>query len=313
MEFFESFFSAIRDRLKKPFFGAFILSFVVYNWRVFYYLVFADGKVGDRIKYVDDNYLKSESFFWCPVLFALGYMLTQAYLHWGIDSATSFGESKRKFILQERRIEELNNQVARAKIEREVQDARSGNLTLAELNIRNENLTREIEILTKKYNLESEQKNAISEELNLKLQENIELSGNMKNTLLDYDNVRSELVKVTEEKIRLLASIAENKKEIEHLTRENKILVEKMPNTEESALLWDRLKKMYLDAAFVQAYRSIKKLENDIGRYAPLKFDQLSAMGVLVVNRDKVLESQYASTEKGEKLWNYYLLEKAED
>jgi hypothetical protein len=309
MEFFESFFSAIRDRLKKPFFGAFILSFIAYNWRAFYYLIFAEGKVGDRIAFVDTNYLNDNCFLLCPILFALGYMLTQAYLHWGIDRATSFAESKRKFILQERRIEELNNQVARAKIEKEVQDARSGNLTLAELNIRNENLTKEIEILTKKYNLESEQKNAISEELNLKVQENIVLSDNIKNTVLSYDNVRGELVALNNENSRLEKALENAKVEIENLTIEKNILHTKMPRKEESEDLWKKMVERNLNGAFIQTYRSIKSLGSSWSDFDPIQFEQLSAMGLLKVERDKFFEIKFLPTDLGEKLWSYYLLE----
>mgnify|MGYP001796367972 CR=1 FL=1 len=53
-----SFFEASRERLKNPAIGTFALAWITINWRFVSILFFSDSSLENRIKLIEESYLK---------------------------------------------------------------------------------------------------------------------------------------------------------------------------------------------------------------------------------------------------------------
>jgi hypothetical protein len=71
-DLFKQLFDAASERIRSPFFGSILISFIGFNWRELFYLLFADKPVRARILYFDAN-TDVWSLFVYPV--ALGILL----------------------------------------------------------------------------------------------------------------------------------------------------------------------------------------------------------------------------------------------
>ena len=54
-EYFKQFFDAWSDRIRSPFFGSIAIAFIAVNWKVLFYVFFADRPVRARILYFEAN------------------------------------------------------------------------------------------------------------------------------------------------------------------------------------------------------------------------------------------------------------------
>jgi len=64
------FTNSVNDRLKSPLFGAFILSWIGWNWRIFYITFFIDNNQIPitKIEFIDQNYLDLWHILWYPII-----------------------------------------------------------------------------------------------------------------------------------------------------------------------------------------------------------------------------------------------------
>jgi hypothetical protein len=58
----------VYERISSPFSGAFILSWIVWNWKLLYYLLFSSEKVVERIDYVQSNFINIRTTLLFPLL-----------------------------------------------------------------------------------------------------------------------------------------------------------------------------------------------------------------------------------------------------
>jgi hypothetical protein len=56
-DFRKSIQSVLYERIRSPFSGAFFFSWIVWNWKLVYYLIFSAGSTATRIEYVQANYI----------------------------------------------------------------------------------------------------------------------------------------------------------------------------------------------------------------------------------------------------------------
>jgi len=56
-DFRKSIQSVLYERVRSPFSGAFFFSWIVWNWKLIFYLIFSNVLINDRIKFVDENYI----------------------------------------------------------------------------------------------------------------------------------------------------------------------------------------------------------------------------------------------------------------
>jgi hypothetical protein len=69
--------SHLEDRLKSPFGGAFVISWIAINWKPVLVLMASDARIEDRISIVSATYFSSAwNYLWWPLLCAVGGVLS---------------------------------------------------------------------------------------------------------------------------------------------------------------------------------------------------------------------------------------------
>lgn len=87
-EFRKSIQSVLYERISSPFSGAFFFSWCVWNWKLLYYLLFADEIVIDRITFVETHYINIKNGLLYPFLSTIfliiifPFIATGAYWVW---------------------------------------------------------------------------------------------------------------------------------------------------------------------------------------------------------------------------------------
>ncbi|KQO20940.1 hypothetical protein ASF10_15275 [Flavobacterium sp. Leaf82] len=70
----KDFIDSTKERLKTPISGAFLWSFIVYNWRPIFLLIFSDTSIENKIVVINYEYCSFWAIFW-PLVIATFYTL----------------------------------------------------------------------------------------------------------------------------------------------------------------------------------------------------------------------------------------------
>ncbi|KVV16362.1 hypothetical protein [Flavobacterium sp. TAB 87] len=84
----KEFFNSTKERLKTPISGAFLCSFVIYNWRPVLLLLFSNASIEDKIVIINHEYCSFWAIFF-PALIALLYSLLIPKIMLSIDNDLS--------------------------------------------------------------------------------------------------------------------------------------------------------------------------------------------------------------------------------
>lgn len=89
-----SFKAILYDRIVSPLSGAFIVSWLVFNWKIIVLLILGETPILDRIKFIEDNYLSEKSLLISPILSTLFLIIVYPWLsniaYWIWQKALSF-------------------------------------------------------------------------------------------------------------------------------------------------------------------------------------------------------------------------------
>lgn len=121
-----------KERFKTPISGAFIWSFLIYNWRPVTVLLFSKISVEDRIYIIDQEYCKPEAILW-PIGFAIFYTVILPFIMWAIDWPVVYGKKIRLSKVYEAKKNELAEKIKIAATVFDLKDAESGNKEKQEL------------------------------------------------------------------------------------------------------------------------------------------------------------------------------------
>lgn len=159
----KEFFESTKERLKTPISGAFMYSFVIYNWRPILLLVFSDASIEDKIIIINHEYCNFWAIF-IPIVIATFYTLLIPKIMLQIDN--DLAETKKRRI---NNIYDVNRHRNKEKIklateEVELNDIVSGNKSTQEL-------LAKITTLEEANNQRSIADKNIIDDLNLKLQQ----------------------------------------------------------------------------------------------------------------------------------------------
>jgi len=93
---FEDFFKALKERANNPIAGAFGISFVFINWRIFSHLFLSDASIDERLRAIErlsDGWLIL--YVWgCPIVFALAYVIGMPWVSMKIEEYRQRGTDK---------------------------------------------------------------------------------------------------------------------------------------------------------------------------------------------------------------------------
>lgn len=144
-ELLNTFLDTTKERIKNPFIGAFIFSFVAFNWKPIFVILFASQTIQKKIKIVESEYTGLLYNLWLPILFALFYVLILPYIMWLFDRIASKAVVGRKENVVEQQLFDLRSKQRLAEQESRLEDIRASFRETADLNKKIDVLSTQIE------------------------------------------------------------------------------------------------------------------------------------------------------------------------
>ncbi|AGC78397.1 hypothetical protein LX97_02727 [Nonlabens dokdonensis] len=153
------------DRLKNPFIGSFLISWIVFNWKTISYFIFSNDIIKEKIIFIDENYVSWWSNLIIPLLVATFYLVALPFLMYGFDFSTKWSNTKRKDLLNELQIADYGRKIKVAQKDFDLEQERSGKLSTKSLNDKIEVLRNEIEVKDNSINALSEDVNKYADRI----------------------------------------------------------------------------------------------------------------------------------------------------
>ncbi|TKD54390.1 hypothetical protein [Flavobacterium sp. ASW18X] len=144
-ELLNTFLDTTKERIKNPFIGAFIFSFVAFNWKPIFVILFASQTIQEKIEIVESEYTGLLYNLWLPILFALFYVLILPYIMWLFDRIASKAVVGRKENVLEQQLFDLRSKQRLAEQESRLEDIRASFRETADLNKKIDILSTQIE------------------------------------------------------------------------------------------------------------------------------------------------------------------------
>lgn len=150
INFFKSFFKSAEDRVNNPVIMAFIISWVVLNWKPVLFLIFSSQNIEGKIAHIGETYKYTNFSLFLPIGIALFYVVCLPYINLGIEYILKYGISKGNTLIKDKAIEKLTNdgEIEYKKIE--VEETKKKALEGEDYNEKIKLLNEEVQSLTDK-------------------------------------------------------------------------------------------------------------------------------------------------------------------
>jgi len=183
MNLLKTLFEESKNRVKNPIIGTFILSWIVLNWKAISVFFLSDIEIISRVKYIDENYLDTETSLVIPLILTFIYIVVLPYLilifNWLLKKANQ--KRKENHIIEKLEEYESKHKIAREEVK--LQEIKTDFKEKKELNLK-------IKTLQAKLDSKDEQIGELSDLLELSKINGIEskVSSEEENNLnMDYD------------------------------------------------------------------------------------------------------------------------------
>ena len=216
-ELLQTFFKTTEDRLKNPFIGAFITSWLVFNWKSILFLTLSSKTIEGKILYVDENMSNRWSAIVFPLLSAIFYTLILPYINLGIDEAVKFSKLKRENDLLDQKKKNIVNEKMIAIEEINLEEAKTEYRGRHKQN----NLLEELQSKIAKYEQDIENSRLIH------TQRIDELNGEIQSNQEAFDKRYNDILKENQE---ILMSDLDRRKVISSLENDNQKLQKNVEN-----------------------------------------------------------------------------------
>lgn len=157
-ELINTLFDSSKERIKNPFIGAFVFSWIAFNWKAVFILLFSSLSVLERIDEITQNYSSIAFTLWLPLGFAIIYVGILPYIMWLFDWISKRSWRGRKQNLVEQQIFEIRSKQRIAEEESALENIRASYRDKADLN-------KKIEVLTTQLNERDETNEMLEKEL----------------------------------------------------------------------------------------------------------------------------------------------------
>ncbi|MCJ8498647.1 hypothetical protein MVI27_10280 [Chryseobacterium salipaludis] len=133
-EIFTTIFKTSEERIKNPFIGTFILSFIAINWKPIMILFFYNKLIEQKIDFISENYSNEWNLLYFPLIIALFYSLLLPYIMWLFDTTTFQALKGRNTNLYNSKIIDIEGKKRIAEQEIELEDIKANYKEKADLN-----------------------------------------------------------------------------------------------------------------------------------------------------------------------------------
>lgn len=128
-------FGAVQERVKNRLVGAYVISFIVYNWWPISIFLFSDKIIEDKVTFINSIYNKPRAFVW-PLIISSLYIVLLPYLNALFDLIVTKANFLRIKNRSDVKLESLKQSVQIAKKEREVAEERAGTNEIESLRVK---------------------------------------------------------------------------------------------------------------------------------------------------------------------------------
>lgn len=96
IKLFNTISSTAEERIKNPFTGTFIASWIVFNWKPLVFFVFSKDDIVTKISFIVDNYSDHWNLLWYPLFSCLFFLFIVPYINLTNDFFTKKSKEKRE-------------------------------------------------------------------------------------------------------------------------------------------------------------------------------------------------------------------------
>jgi len=123
MEIISELNNAIKERIKSPVLGTFILIWIVVNWRFVLYLFISSERIERRFEHIDSQYVNWGYNLGLPLILLASYLFAFPYLLLGIEKITKHSKLERYKVAKDIEVKETEGKkdLVNAKFELEQQ------------------------------------------------------------------------------------------------------------------------------------------------------------------------------------------------
>lgn len=159
IEIIKSFYETSKERIKNPLIGAFIFSWVCFNWQPILILLFSEETIVDRINIVNLKYSDVDKYLCYPITASLFYVFLLPFINWLIDFIQQFPSNGRRIIFHKQKKYILGLEEDLEKVKSKVRELSDENIQIQKLRYDLDRRDESINILKEKIvNLEIENK-----------------------------------------------------------------------------------------------------------------------------------------------------------
>lgn len=151
-EFLQAIFKSTEERIKNPFIGAFITSWILFNWRPILFVIFSSKIIEEKISFIGENFIETNHILWYPLSAAIFYILILPYISLFFDILLKYSLLKRNDIVVTKQKQNIANQKQLAIEEIMLEEAKTDfrernthNKLVEELQKRNKDLEIEVQ------------------------------------------------------------------------------------------------------------------------------------------------------------------------
>jgi hypothetical protein len=201
-DFLKDLIDSGKERLKTPITGAFVFSFLVWNWRPIAVLFFSDAPIGDKIVVVNHEYCTIWAIIF-PVFIALFYTLLIPKIMVEINKELAPTKNKRVDDIYDSKEHTTDRRIQLAKKEFELKNIETGNKQI-------EDFQRQInELQASKISIEETHKTSVKSFQEIKRLDDLVINS-LNKKLEESNNIIKEMVKAETDKSKTDNSLSLN-------------------------------------------------------------------------------------------------------
>lgn len=143
-ELLTTFFETSKERIKNPLIGAFIFSWIAFNWRPILILLFSEKQIEGKLTLIGAEYSSINHALWFPLLAALFYVVILPYFSWLLEFALKKAvEGRGKNLIEQQKNNIIDKQILAIE-EIKLEDIKANYREKADLNRHLEDLMFEV-------------------------------------------------------------------------------------------------------------------------------------------------------------------------
>ena len=209
-----TFFKTTEERIRNPFMGAFITSWIVFNWKPIFYFILAEESIVTKIDYIEKNFNDIWNYLYFPLLAAVFYIVILPHLNLIFDAINKYSTAKKNEAVILKKIQIIEDEKKLAIEELKLEEAKTQFRERNTHNLLVDELQQQIKKQDKEFSKSKEEYQLNIDELKHELFEKEQTMNR------ELKNLRGRLDESIREKYQLQDEVLSRENEVNKLTTE---------------------------------------------------------------------------------------------